>query len=124
VAPGVVIVVAAWMLDPVACAGMVFGAPRVILSALIELHQLLIEHGFRRSSRDDSTIVQEEQNEEPAGIGAAVYGPTPAQHAVRFGKATEDRISPADRNTVLARLASLLLEAAGFAAGERTDDEH
>ena len=33
-------------------------------------------------------------------------------------------ISPADRNTVLVRLASLLLEAAGVAAGERTDDEH
>ena len=29
VAPGVVIVVAAWMLDPAACAGMALGAPRV-----------------------------------------------------------------------------------------------
>ena len=28
VAPGVVVVVAAWMLDPAACAGMTFGAPR------------------------------------------------------------------------------------------------
>jgi hypothetical protein len=27
-APGVVIVVAAWMLDPAACAGMALGAPR------------------------------------------------------------------------------------------------
>jgi hypothetical protein len=61
----VVIVAAAWILDPVACAGMAFGAPRVTVSALVELHQLLIEHGFRRSSQDDPTIVQEEQNEEP-----------------------------------------------------------
>src|SRR5260370_23090558 len=63
VAPGVVIVVAAWMLDPAACAGMGLGAPRVTLAALAELHQLLTEHGFRRSSRDDQTIVQEKQTD-------------------------------------------------------------
>ena len=34
-APGVVMVVAAWMLDPVACAGMEIGAPRVSLAALM-----------------------------------------------------------------------------------------
>jgi hypothetical protein len=39
---------------------MVLGAPRVTLSVLAELHQLLIERGFRRSSRDDPTIVKEE----------------------------------------------------------------
>ena len=32
-------------------------------------------------------------------------------------------MSPAERGTALARLASLLLEAAGVAAGERDDDE-
>jgi hypothetical protein len=69
---------------------MAFGAPRVTVSALVELHQLLIEHGFRRSSQDDPTIVQEEQNEEPACAGAAVYGPAPAQYAVRFGKTSGD----------------------------------
>jgi hypothetical protein len=58
VAPGVVIVVAAWILDPAACAGMAIGAPRVTVSALADLHQLLIEHGFRRSSPDDPTIPQ------------------------------------------------------------------
>jgi cytosine/adenosine deaminase-related metal-dependent hydrolase len=63
VSPGVVVVVAAWMLDPAACAGMGFGAPRVAIPGLVELHHLLIERGFRRSSRDDPTIVQEEQNE-------------------------------------------------------------
>jgi hypothetical protein len=34
VTPGVVIVVAAWMLDPAACTGMSLGAPRVKLAAL------------------------------------------------------------------------------------------
>ena len=79
-----VIVVAAWMLDPAACAGMALGAPRVAVSALAELHQLLIERGFRRSSLDGSIIVQEEQHEKPADTGAAIRGPAPAQHAVRF----------------------------------------
>ena len=46
-APGVVIVVAAWMLDPAACAGMAFGAPRVAQSALVELHRLLIAQRFQ-----------------------------------------------------------------------------
>jgi hypothetical protein len=39
----VVTVVAAWMLDPVTCAAMAIGAPRVAVSALIDLHHLLIE---------------------------------------------------------------------------------
>src|SRR5262249_46745745 len=89
-APGVIIVAAAWILDPAACAGMAFGPSRVTLSALIELHQLLIEHGFRRSFRDDSTIVHEEQNEEPARADVIVYRPAPAQYAVRFGKVAGD----------------------------------
>jgi hypothetical protein len=37
---------------------MEFGAPRVTISALAELHPLLTEHGFRQSSRDDPIIVQ------------------------------------------------------------------
>jgi hypothetical protein len=66
---------------------MGFGAPRVALSALVELHHLLIERGFRRSSRDDPIIVQEEQDEKPADIGTTIRGPAPTQHAVRFWKA-------------------------------------
>ena len=48
--PGVVTVVAAWMLDPVACTGMEIGAPRVSLAALTDLHRLLIAQGFRGRS--------------------------------------------------------------------------
>src|SRR5712672_321059 len=59
VAPGVVIVVAAWMLDPAACAGMELGAPRVAVSALAELHRLLVEVGFRNSSQVDRRVVLE-----------------------------------------------------------------
>ena len=80
VTPGVVIVVAAWMLDPAACAGMSLGAPRVNLAALVEVHQLLLERGFRRSSRDDTTIVSEEQHEELVRTDSAIHGAAPAQH--------------------------------------------
>jgi hypothetical protein len=34
--PGAVTVAAAWMLDPVACAGMGIGAPRVAVTARVE----------------------------------------------------------------------------------------
>ena len=51
--PGVVTVVAAWMLDPVACTGMEIGIPRCALSALIDLHHLLIALGIRGRTPDD-----------------------------------------------------------------------
>jgi hypothetical protein len=79
-------VLAAWMLDPIACAGMVIGAPHVSVSALADLHHLLIDGGFRRSSLDGSNIVQEKQDEAPADTNAAIDIPTPAQHGVRRHK--------------------------------------
>ncbi|HUC09193.1 MAG TPA: hypothetical protein VL985_02065 [Stellaceae bacterium] len=51
------------MLEAGACAGKVLGTPRVTIAVLTELHQLLVEHGFRRRSSDGSTIVQEQQRE-------------------------------------------------------------
>ena len=81
-APGVVVVVATWMLDPAACAGMTSGAPRVAFSALAELHRLLVERGFRRSSSDDSGIAREEQDEKAANPAAAGHG-APTQPFVR-----------------------------------------
>ena len=113
-----IIVVAAWMLDPATCAGMTSGAPRVSLSALADLHHLLIERGFRRNSPGDSTIVQEEQDETPAA--AAIRRPATAQHSARFRRLRG--ISSSDRRTALARLARLLSEAAGVAE-ERDDDK-
>jgi hypothetical protein len=69
-----VVAIAAWMLDPIACAGMAVGAPRVAVSALTDLHHLLIERGFRGSSVVDSQIVKEEQNEPFAKVGSANDG--------------------------------------------------
>ena len=53
-APGVVTVVAAWMLDAAACAGMTLGEPRVAVSALMDLHRLLLQRGVKRSCHDTS----------------------------------------------------------------------
>jgi hypothetical protein len=73
------------MLDPAACAGMSLGAPRVTLAALAELDQLLTKRGFRRSSRDDPTIVQEERHAELARAGGAIRAPR--QFSIPFDSA-------------------------------------
>ena len=56
VAPGIVMVVAAWMLDLVACAGMEVGPPCAAVPALADLHRLLTALGFRTDSQGDSTV--------------------------------------------------------------------
>ena len=48
----------------------------------------------------------------------------PRQLSIPFDSARLRGMSPSDRSTVLTRLASVLLEAAGVADGERDDDEH
>jgi hypothetical protein len=53
--PGVFTVVAAWMLDASACAGMDLGAPRVSLAALSDLEDLLKRRGLRRCSPGEIT---------------------------------------------------------------------
>jgi hypothetical protein len=66
---------------------MTIGAPRTEVAALVELHRLLLERGFRRSSLGDPRIVKEAQNEQFAEINynaGAVRDPAPAQHRVRF----------------------------------------
>ena len=60
---GMVTMVPAWMLDPVVCAGMKLGEPRVSVAALRELHHRLVERGLRGNSSNDSNLVQEECDE-------------------------------------------------------------
>jgi hypothetical protein len=95
VAPGVVIVVAAWMLDPVACAGQELGPPHVSLAALRELHELLTAGLSASSSRDDSSIVREKHHDEPADRAIALQAATPAEHASGFGEASRHGPEPA-----------------------------
>jgi hypothetical protein len=104
VAAGVVTLIPAWMLDPVLCAGMTSGAPRVALSALLDLHRLLVEAGLRASSRDDPNIVQEERSEQIASIAThhpvvGGQGVTAASHCVRLDPASGDERSRARKGT-------------------------
>ena len=53
----------------------------------------------------------------------ALPSAAPRQLSMPFDSRRLRGMSPSERRTALARLASLLLEAAGVAAGERDDDE-
>ena len=91
VSAGVVTVIAAWMLDPVACASMELGEPRVTVAALRDLHQLLIERGLRRKSPNDSNIVREKRNEYSVKDSSCnTVHAAPDDHDVRRSGAVRD----------------------------------
>ena len=72
---GVVITIADWMLDPVVCAAMLKGAPRVDPAALVELKRLLMCAADTTHSWGDSGIVREDHHEvqvlAPATVGSS-----------------------------------------------------
>ena len=72
VALGVVTVVAAWMLDAVACADMEIGVPRVAVPALADLHHLLATLGFRTDFQGNSTVALGSSDEINTAESAAV----------------------------------------------------
>ena len=57
-APGHVVIMATWMLDPVACVGMAIGDPRVSLGALAELAEFLAPHRTSVSSSTVGTVLE------------------------------------------------------------------
>src|SRR3954469_9880410 len=117
-APGIVIVVPSWMLDPAACAGLGFGAPRVAVAALVDLHDLLNILGFRRGSTTD--VVQETRHEAvPTPIDPR---PAPRQLSLLPALTRLGQLSPDERRDAVGLLAVLLLEAAGPARPEVTND--
>src|SRR3546814_6696268 len=58
------------MLDPIACRSMELGSPRVSISALVELNDLLVRRGLRRSSPCDSTLAEEKHHDRAEDVGA------------------------------------------------------
>ena len=120
--PGVVTVVAAWMLDPVACAGMEIGSRRVSVDALIALHRLLCERGYRRSSPDDAIVVQEERDGEPEDRTGAATARRELSLALDCVKLRG--ISPPERAVIIVRLARMLLEAGGIPTREHDDERN
>ena len=89
VEPGVVLVVAAWMLDAASCSGMELGEPRVSVAALADLHHLLCALGFRRSSCGVFHTEYEEQDDpstkitSDAASSTPLVGASPTEHCVR-----------------------------------------
>src|SRR5258705_3444396 len=59
---GIVVSIAGWMLDPVICAGITIGAPRVDLAALVELEWLLTVTANPAHSLCDVAIVRDAGN--------------------------------------------------------------
>jgi hypothetical protein len=57
---GIVVLMAAWMLDPVACAAMTAGAPVVEWAALVELRQRLLDARPNEASAKEAIIVRAE----------------------------------------------------------------
>lgn len=116
--PGGVTVVAAWMLDPIACIGMEIGAPRVAASALADLHQLLIAFGFRRDSWGGSHVARRTVMK-PAKQESLSKS---HQLTIALDSARLREMCPAERKEAIALLAGLLMEAAGVPAGRSGDD--
>ena len=59
---GVVTSIAGWMLDPLLCAGMMLGSPRVDIAALIDLQRLLMGATDSSHSGSDVVVVPETGN--------------------------------------------------------------
>jgi hypothetical protein len=117
VLPGVFTVVAAWMLDASACAGMDLGVPHVSRAALSDLDDLLMRRGLRRSSSGDITAGEEQTDARPDRRPSS-----PKQMRMQFDSTRLRGMSPQDRQQAVTRLAILLTEAAGAAATEQHDD--
>lgn len=82
--PGEIIQVAEWMLDRALCADMEMGEPRVAVIGLVELHGLLTDRGFRQTSTDGLTAIQEARHEGTTTTLVATDADPAAEHAARY----------------------------------------
>ena len=81
-APGHVIMISTWMLDPVACVGMAIGEARVSLSALAELAEFLATHRGSVCSSTVSSVLEIPPDEAIDIKSAREFAPN--DHGVRF----------------------------------------
>jgi hypothetical protein len=98
---GVVTVVAAWMLDASACAGMEIGAPRPSLAALRDLDDLLKRRRLGRSCSGDIAAIKEQPD---ANAAHEAFAAPPTADRVGFnatagyepGRSAPSRDAPRD----------------------------
>ena len=84
---GVVVTIADWMLDPMVCAAMPQGTPRVDLAALFELKRLLMCTADTTHSRGDSGIVREDhQDVSQAAVDDRESADEPAVRRQKIGR--------------------------------------
>ena len=81
-APGHVVIVSTWMLDPVACVGMAIGEARVSLGALVELAEFLTSHRGKVCSSTASAVLEIPPDETIDIKSAREFAPD--GHGVRF----------------------------------------
>ena len=119
------VTVAAWMLDPAACAGMELGAPRVAVPALIELHSC----SSNAVLGETSLAIQDSPRRHNMGSSQKPVPTTPApsviprQYRIAFDSIRIQRMNASERAKAVVCLANLLMQAASVARGERDDDE-
>ena len=94
------------MLDPIVCVSMKLGEPRVAVSALRELHHLLVEGGLRGNSPNDSTLVEEECDEfdlpDHSTAGSGISGNTTSgQPGIYFSSTFRDEPVSENESTEL-----------------------
>ena len=116
---GVFLFVANWMLDPITCAKMTIGAPRVDVATLIELTQVLIGASKNRNFRGKHRFAREKGNEVASLAGSDSTSAN--QHVVR--RRSSGGLEALDRDKVVTALAHILMQAAGLRVEEADDDE-
>lgn len=108
------------MLDPVACAGMAVGRPRVELAALVELNRLLGGSPNPAHSQIEHALIREKGSEasQIAGSGILASADDPL---VRQRKT--EGLAVHERDKVVLALAQILMQAAGLKVEELDDDK-
>ncbi|MBA1145082.1 hypothetical protein [Mesorhizobium neociceri] len=96
------------------------GQALVSLAALLELHKLLIERHFRQGSSDGFTIAEAQHENLPLPTRSLVVV---HQLSLPLDSQKLNGLSSAQRTIVIARLANVLMAAAGVAKEESCDDE-
>ena len=116
---GIVVSIAGWMLDPVICAGMTVGAPRVDLAALVELERLLIG---RPTPHTPGAMSQSFGRKAMKSLRLPAAAPS-RQMNFLFDNSRLEGVASAERDKIISVLAQILMQAAGLSVEELEDDQ-
>jgi hypothetical protein len=118
-ADGIVVLMATWMLDPVACAMMTVGPPRVDWTALVELRQRLLDVPRVRLPPRKLPSFGRNTMKSPKNP-ASLTGPH--QLDLMFDAMRTAGLDAADRQKAALALAQILMQAAGLMVEEFDND--